>query len=97
VLRVGARLADIVELTDDRAGAAHAYLTRLERVILAEALPALDDLLDVPYVLLGTETEIVDQLRAHRRRWGFSRYTVRAGTLDAVGGLIARLGAPPPR
>jgi probable F420-dependent oxidoreductase len=88
--RLGA-LVQHVELTDDRTSAALAYLGRLERIIPVEALPTVEELLGVPYALFGTESEIADQLRAHERRWGFTRYTVRADAFDAVVTLIEHL------
>jgi probable F420-dependent oxidoreductase len=61
---------------------------------LAEEIGARpDDLLAVPYVLIGTEEEIVDAVREHRRRWGISRYVVRRDAMAAVGRLLPRLAA----
>lgn len=46
------------------------------------------ELLATPFVLIGTADEIVAAVAAHRRRWGVTRFVVRA---DAVGPLLPRL------
>jgi probable F420-dependent oxidoreductase len=89
-VQVGA-LVQHVAITNDRAGAADAYRTQFAEVLPEHALPALDDILDTPFVLLGTEDEIVQQLQTHERRWGLNRYTTRADVLDEVGRVIERL------
>ena len=75
-----------VEITDDRASAA-------ERV--ARAVPGLApiDVLAAPYALIGTVDELVDELNAHRERWGFTSYVVRAQAVDDVASLLDRLRA----
>lgn len=75
-------LVQHVELTDDREGAA----ARLARLV-----PGLttQDALTTPYLLLGTPSEIADQLAAHRKRWGITRYVVRPDALDAVEAILA--------
>jgi hypothetical protein len=50
-----------------------------------------DELRQVPYVLVGTEDEIVAAIAEHRRRWGITRYAVRRSALDLLGPLIPRL------
>ncbi|WP_127128463.1 LLM class flavin-dependent oxidoreductase [Georgenia sp. SYP-B2076] len=78
-------LVQQVTVTDD-AGAVAAELAE-------RAGARAEDLLAVPYVLLGTEDEIVDAVREHRRRWGITRYVVRQEAMEAVGGLLPRLAA----
>lgn len=90
--RLGA-LVQRVEVTDDRVEAADAFRGQLCRVMPAESLPSLDDLLATPYLLLGTEQQIVDQLVAQRHRWGFTRYTVRAGAVESIAPIIEHLPA----
>ena len=67
-------LVQIVQVTDDR---------RAATVSICERVPGLtpEDANLVPYVLLGSVDEIVDQLERCRERWGFSYLAVR--DLDA--------------
>lgn len=76
-------LVQVVTLTDDRRGAV-AELAR-------ETATDVDDLLSAPYLWVGTTEEIVDQVRAARRRWGISRWVVRADAFDPARDVIARL------
>jgi probable F420-dependent oxidoreductase len=73
-------LVQIVEITDDaeRVAAPHA-----ERI----GIPV-RDLLDAPFVLIGTLDEIRSAISAHEKRWGITRYVVREPHLDAVVPLI---------
>lgn len=48
---------------------------------------------DVPYILIGTRDQIVEQLIATHERWGITRFVVRAGAMEAAGSLMARLAA----
>ncbi|SCE99711.1 probable F420-dependent oxidoreductase, MSMEG_2516 family [Micromonospora coriariae] len=52
-----------------------------------------DELLATPFVLIGTADEIVAAVAAHRRRWGVTRYVVRADALDPLAPLLPRLAA----
>jgi hypothetical protein len=74
-------------------GVAADYRQQLGSVIPETALPSVDQLLEVPYVLVGTLEEVADQLRRNERQWGITRYTVRADALDAAAGLIERVRA----
>ncbi|RLP85820.1 LLM class flavin-dependent oxidoreductase [Micromonospora sp. CV4] len=51
------------------------------------------ELLASPFVLIGTADEIVATVAAHRRRWGVTRYVVRADALDPLAPLLPRLAA----
>ncbi|WBB67161.1 LLM class flavin-dependent oxidoreductase [Micromonospora sp. WMMD812] len=51
------------------------------------------ELLATPFVLIGTEDEIVAAVAAHRRRWGVTRYVVRRDALDSLGTFLPRLTA----
>ena len=42
------------------------------------------DLMDVPFVWIGTARQIADRLAHHRARWGIDRYVIRAGAMDAA-------------
>lgn len=76
-------LVQRVAVTDD-AGAY--YAEQAEEMQTPEQV-----LRDAPYVLAGTEDEIVAQVREHERRWGITRYAVRRNALDLLGPLLPRL------
>ena len=50
-----------------------------------------DELRQVPYLLVGTEDEIVASIREHERRWGITRYAVRRPALDALTDVLNRV------
>lgn len=77
-------LVQRLEVTDDAAGAATELADQLHGVTA-------EDLLAAPYVLFGTVDEIVAELSSHQRRWGISRFVVRAAALDAAEQVLARL------
>jgi probable F420-dependent oxidoreductase len=77
-------LVQVVVETDDRAAAAEAVATQIEGVTPAQ-------LLDAPFALIGTVPELVEQLHAHRERWGFTSFVVREPTFDVVARVIAAL------
>jgi probable F420-dependent oxidoreductase len=81
-------LVQHVEITADRARVA-------ERV--ARAVPGLTpvDVLAVPYALVGTVDELVEELDRYRERWGFTSYVVRADAVDLVAPLIERFRDAP--
>ncbi|MGC0249461.1 LLM class flavin-dependent oxidoreductase [Pseudactinotalea sp. Z1748] len=47
---------------------------------------------DVPYVLVGTQDQILEQLETTRKRWGINRFVVRACAFDTATDLLAALG-----
>jgi probable F420-dependent oxidoreductase len=49
------------------------------------------ELLAAPFVLMGTEEEILSAIDHHERRWGITRYVVRQEAIDAITPIIARL------
>ncbi|MGH3730397.1 MAG: TIGR03621 family F420-dependent LLM class oxidoreductase [Micromonosporaceae bacterium] len=59
--------------------------------IAAHSGLSVDELLATPYVLAGTEEEIVSAITRHERRWGISRYVVRGAALEHAAPIIARL------
>lgn len=71
-------------LTDDPRGSA-------ERA--REHLPELsvEDILDSPYLWIGTVESISEAVLAARERWGFSYFTVFHDSLPAVAPIVARL------
>lgn len=56
----------------------------------AAELPAAD-FLAVPYVLIGTVAQIVEQMHKARQRWGISRWVVRTAALDVAEKVLAKL------
>jgi probable F420-dependent oxidoreductase len=50
-----------------------------------------DEMLESPYVLVGTADQIIDDLRARRERWGFSYFTIREPYIDATAPIVAQL------
>ena len=76
-------LVQHVEITDD-AGAV--YAAKAEEAGVSES-----DLRAAPYMLIGTEEEIVSAVREHGRRWGISRYAVRRSALDLLGPILPEL------
>jgi probable F420-dependent oxidoreductase len=78
--RIDALVQHVEETPDAAAAAAR----------LAAAVPGLepDDALACPFVLIGTEAGLARELRAHRERWGISRFTVRADAFDTAARLI---------
>jgi probable F420-dependent oxidoreductase len=44
-----------------------------------------------PYVLVGTEAELIDRLQANRERWGFSYYVLTQDALGAFAPLVAKV------
>lgn len=77
-------LVQHVELTDDRESAA--------LPLARETGLPVDDLLAVPYVLIGTIAQIVEQLVDARERWGITRWVVRLDALEVAEQVIAALG-----
>ena len=77
-------LVQRVVVTDDRHRAAQE---------LAKRWPSLsaEDLLESPYLLIGTVDQMVEDLRARRERWGISYYTTFEPYLDALAPVVNRL------
>ena len=73
-----------VEITDRRAEVA-AGVTRIAGTATAA------DVLDAPYVLVGTLDELVAEIADHHQRWGISSYVVRTDAIDSVARVIERL------
>ena len=82
-LELNALIQQVI-VTEDRRGAADQLAQRWS------ALTA-GDILDSPFVLLGSLDEIVAQLVARRARWGLSYYVVFDAALAAFAPVVARL------
>ncbi|MFB4307972.1 TIGR03621 family F420-dependent LLM class oxidoreductase [Actinomadura sp. GTD37] len=78
-------LVQHVQVTPDRR--AEAERIRAERMPYMTA----EEILDTPFVLLGTEAQIAAQIRERRERFGFSYVTVHAPFLDVLGPVIERV------
>ncbi len=50
-----------------------------------------EQVLETPYLLLGTVAEIAEQLREHRERYSFSYVTVHQGFMEAFAPVVAEL------
>ena len=88
----GARFGDLelnalvqaVIVTDDRAAAAERLRRRLPE--LSE-----DEILSTPYMLIGSEGHMAEQLHERRERFGFSYFSIREGAMEAMAPVIAAL------
>lgn len=76
-------LVQHVQVTDDRHQAARPFATEADLTV--------HDVLAVPYVLIGTIPEIVEQLHTARDRWGITRWVVRAAALTVAEQILAVL------
>jgi len=90
-------LVQAVIVTDDRRGAAEERVAEWRRASEAaaatdeRAIPTVDELLETPYVLIGTPDEIAAQLQRNRARWGFSYITVHEPYMRELVPVIERL------
>ena len=51
-----------------------------------------DEILQSPYVLIGSVNQIIEDLQAYRERWGISYFTVFEPYLEAFAPVVAELG-----
>ncbi|HWS36214.1 MAG TPA: LLM class flavin-dependent oxidoreductase [Actinoplanes sp.] len=72
-------LVQVVEVTDDAEAVAAPHAEELGMSV--------SDLLEVPFVLIGTVAEIRAAIDRHAKRWGITRYAVRTPAFDAVESL----------
>jgi probable F420-dependent oxidoreductase len=79
-------LVQRVVVTDDRQQAAEE---------LAQQWTALtpDEILQTPYLLIGTVDQMAEALHERRERWGFSYVVVHEWSLDTLAPVVARLGS----
>ena len=90
-------LVQAVTLTDDRRSAAE-QLAAEARAVAEQAgvtderaVPSADEVLETPYLLIGTVDEIAAQLRRTRERWGYSYITVHEPYMQAFAPVIEQL------
>jgi hypothetical protein len=78
-------------VTDDAERVAEKFLVSAAERQPAATLPSAQELLGAPFVLIGTVAELAQKLVGLRQRWGFTRYTVRSGAINAVGDVMEAL------
>lgn len=74
-------LVQRVEITDDRERAAQKMAGRVSGA-------STNDLLEAPFMWIGTPDQIASQVLEFEQRWGINRYVVRDTAIDAVGPLL---------
>jgi probable F420-dependent oxidoreductase len=84
-------LVQLVVDTDDAGRVAERFLASVAERQPAATLPTVDEVLEAPFVLIGTVADIVAKLVAAKRRWGISRYTVREANVDVMAAVLAAL------
>jgi probable F420-dependent oxidoreductase len=77
-------LVQRVVVTDDRRRAAEELARRWPQLSPKEILQS-------PYVLLGTVDQLVEDLQARRERWGISSYVIFDPDIEAFAPVVARL------
>ncbi len=77
-------LVQRVVVTDDRRRAAEELTSRWAQLTA-------DEFLASPYVLVGTVSQMTDDLLERRERWGISYYVVHQPYLEAFAPVVARL------
>ena len=50
-----------------------------------------DEILESPYVLIGTVDEVIENIQVRRKRWGISYYVIFEPYVDAFAPVVARL------
>lgn len=82
-LEISAFLQRVI-VTDDRRDAAEKLTRRWTGLTV-------DEILESPYVLIGTVDQMIADLHARRARWDISYYVVPEPYLDALSPVVARL------
>ena len=77
-------LVQRVIVTDDRRGAAEELTRRWTQLTP-------DEILQSPYVLIGSVDQMVEDIQARRKRWGISYYVVHEPYLEDFAPVVARL------
>ena len=77
-------LVQRVVVTNDRRKAAEDLASRWMQL-------SPEEVLESPYVLIGTVDEIIEDIQARRERWGISYYTIFEPYVDAFARVVARL------
>jgi probable F420-dependent oxidoreductase len=77
-------LVQRVVVTDNRRQAADELARRWSQLTP-------EDLLESPYVLIGTVDQLVEDLRLRRERWGISYYVIFESYFEAFAPVVAQL------
>lgn len=80
-------LVQAVVITDDRRAAAEEFLARTGPVMTT------DELLDTPFVFIGTIEQNAEQVLRNYERYGFTYYAVHGPFMDAFAPVIERVRA----
>ncbi|MBW3615159.1 MAG: TIGR03621 family F420-dependent LLM class oxidoreductase [Actinobacteria bacterium] len=91
-IRLGALMQRVV-VTSERTAFLASFRERLVELMGDDLAPSLAGLAETPYMLVGTEDEMIRQLRTNRDRWGMTRYTVRDDAIEPLAPIIERLRA----
>ena len=78
-------LVQRVVVTDDRLEVAEELASRWNQL-------SPDEILQSPYVLIGSVNQMIDDLQARRERWGISYFTVFEPYMEAFAPVVAQLG-----
>jgi len=78
-------IPSLVPATDRRSAAAEMIVTRSWSGV------TVDDVLEMPSVLIGTPDEMAETMLRRRREYGFSYYVVSDKEMDAFAGVVERL------
>lgn len=78
----------MVEVTDDRVGAIERFAAETDRQLL---VPDIEAALESPYLLIGTEEEIAEQILKNRERYGFSYLSVQRPHMHVLGPIIKQV------
>lgn len=89
-VRLGALVQRVV-ITPDRADVLVTFRDELVALLGEDLAPSMQALADTPFLLIGSDDEVVHQLRTNRDRWGITRYTVRAEAVEPLAPIIERL------
>jgi probable F420-dependent oxidoreductase len=80
-------LVQMVVETDDRRGVAEKIVEQHGRTM------TVDELLDTPFVLIGTVEQMAERILRDRERFGFTYYTVHGPFMEAFAPVIERVRA----
>ncbi len=78
-------LVQLVLVTDDRRAAAGKVLERYGPIMSEE------ELLETPFVLIGTVEQLAEQIIGNRERFGFTYYTVHGPFMEAFAPVVERV------
>ncbi|HET6918717.1 MAG TPA: hypothetical protein VFI46_04540 [Jiangellaceae bacterium] len=78
-------LVQAVAVADDALGVAE----QISRSHLPSLKP--EQIVDTPYMMVGSCSALIEKLFEHRERWGFSHYTVRREALGQFEPVVAEL------